>query len=60
MSSLGIWQIRNYITTGYSGFTAVSDYNLYCHNGASVIASKKKMPIKKYLKSWDVMDERNI
>ncbi|NJK68384.1 MAG: glycosyltransferase family 39 protein [Microcoleus sp. SU_5_3] len=47
MSSLGIWQIRNYITTGYSGFTAVSDYNLYCHNGASVIASKKKMPIKK-------------
>ncbi|HAT12827.1 MAG TPA: hypothetical protein DCS91_03810 [Microcoleaceae bacterium UBA11344] len=47
MSSLGIWQLRNYIQTGYSGFTAVSDYNLYCYNGASVISREKNIPFKK-------------
>lgn len=41
MGSVGIWQVRNYVKTGYSGFAAVSDYNLYCYNGASVIAKQK-------------------
>jgi len=43
MGSVGIWQIRNYVKTGYSGFSAVSDYNLYCYNGLSVIAKQEKI-----------------
>ncbi len=43
MGSVGIWQVRNYVKTGYSGFAAVSDYNLYCYNGASVIAKQKNI-----------------
>ncbi len=43
MGSVGIWQVRNYVKTGYSGFAAVSDYNLYCYNGASVIAKQKSI-----------------
>jgi 4-amino-4-deoxy-L-arabinose transferase-like glycosyltransferase len=43
MGSVGIWQVRNYVKTGYSGFAAVSDYNLYCYNGVSVIAKQKKI-----------------
>jgi hypothetical protein len=44
MGSVGIWQIRNYVKTGYSGFSAVSDYNLYCYNGATVMAYKNQIP----------------
>lgn len=43
MGSVGIWQVRNYVKTGYSGFAAVSDYNLYCYNGVSVIAKQQKI-----------------
>ncbi len=43
MGSVGIWQVRNYVKTGYSGFAAVSDYNLYCYNGVSVIAKQKNI-----------------
>lgn len=43
MGSVGIWQIRNYIKTGYSGFSAISDYNLYCYNGLSVLAKQQKI-----------------
>ncbi|MFB8797287.1 MAG: glycosyltransferase family 39 protein [Microcoleus sp.] len=43
MGSVGIWQIRNYVKAGYSGFAAVSDYNLYCYNGAALIAYQKSI-----------------
>lgn len=44
MGSVGIWQVRNYVKTGYSGLAAVSDFNLYCYNAATVIAYKDKRP----------------
>ncbi|MEG4865197.1 MULTISPECIES: ArnT family glycosyltransferase [unclassified Microcoleus] len=47
MGSVGIWQVRNYVKTGYSGFAAVSDYNLYCYNGLSVIAKQKNIAFEK-------------
>ncbi|WP_377479771.1 MAG: glycosyltransferase family 39 protein [Microcoleus anatoxicus] len=43
MGSVGIWQIRNYVKAGYSGFAAVSDYNLYCYNGSALIADEKRI-----------------
>ncbi|MEK0196364.1 hypothetical protein, partial [Microcoleus anatoxicus] len=43
MGSIGIWQTRNYVKAGYSGFAAVSDYNLYCYNGSALIAYQKSI-----------------
>jgi hypothetical protein len=41
---LGIWQVRNFVTTGYSGFSAVSDVSLYCYQGASLLAVEAGVP----------------
>ncbi len=52
MGSVGIWQVRNYVKTGYSGFAAVSDYNLYCYNGVSVIAKQQKIAFEEMAKHF--------
>ena len=38
ISLIALWQIRNMIETGYSGFSAITDTNLYFYQGASVLA----------------------
>ncbi|MFQ5901745.1 MAG: ArnT family glycosyltransferase [Thermodesulfobacteriota bacterium] len=38
---IGLWQLRNKIETGYSGFSAITDINLYFYQGASVLAAKQ-------------------
>ncbi len=38
---IGAWQIRNSVKTGYSGFSAISDINLYYYLGASVLAAEE-------------------
>lgn len=35
---IGVWQIRNFLTTGYRGVSAISDINLYFYHGAGVMA----------------------
>jgi 4-amino-4-deoxy-L-arabinose transferase-like glycosyltransferase len=52
MGSVGIWQVRNYVKTGYSGFAAVSDYNLYCYNGVSIIAKQQKIAFEEMAKHF--------
>ncbi len=37
---IGSWQVRNYITTGYGGFTTVAAYNLYIWNEDFVAKEK--------------------
>jgi 4-amino-4-deoxy-L-arabinose transferase-like glycosyltransferase len=41
MAPLGAWQLRNYDQTGYSGFAAIADFNLYFFHGASVLAHQR-------------------
>jgi hypothetical protein len=41
---LGIWQVRNFVTIGYSGFSTVSDVSLYCYQGASLLAVEAGVP----------------
>jgi len=41
---IGLWQLRNYREAGYSGFSSVSDYNLYCYQAASVLAVQQGIP----------------
>lgn len=44
MGLIGLWQIRNKVETGYSGFSAITDVNLYFYQGASVLAVKEGIP----------------
>ena len=45
MAPLVAWQVRNYVQTGYSGYAAVADFNLYFFHGASVLAHERGQPI---------------
>lgn len=44
MGLIGLWQIRNKAETGYTGFSAITDINLYFYQGASVIAVRQGVP----------------
>jgi hypothetical protein len=35
------WQVRNWAVAGYGGFSAITDWNLYFFQGASVLAYQK-------------------
>jgi len=40
----GLWQIRNKLETGYSGFSAIATDNLYFISAGSVLAAKQRVP----------------
>lgn len=44
MVLIALWQIRNKSETGYSGFSAIVDHNLYFYDGASVLSAKQGIP----------------
>ena len=46
MAPLAAWQVRNYVQTGYSGFAAIADFNLYFFHGASVLATERGQPME--------------
>jgi 4-amino-4-deoxy-L-arabinose transferase-like glycosyltransferase len=43
MGIIAVWQARNRIETGFSGFSAISDQNLYFYVGGGILAQKDKM-----------------
>lgn len=40
---IGAWQVRNHVETGYSGFTSLSDTQLYTYNAAGVLAHREHL-----------------
>ncbi len=40
----GLWQVRNKIETGYSGFSAIATDNLYFISAGSVLAAQQHVP----------------
>lgn len=42
--SVGLWTIRNINTGGYSGFSAITDINLYAYQAAAVVAHNENRP----------------
>jgi hypothetical protein len=40
----GLWQVRNKVETGYSGFSAVGSDNMYFISAASVLAAQQHLP----------------
>ncbi|HEX7377805.1 MAG TPA: glycosyltransferase family 39 protein [Pirellulales bacterium] len=44
MSLLAAWQFRNWKETGYTGFSAISDKNLYYYEALPVLAERRGVP----------------
>jgi len=44
MGLVGLWQVRNQVEAGYSGFSAITDTNLYFYPMAAVLAAKEGVP----------------
>ncbi|MFZ5450920.1 MAG: glycosyltransferase family 39 protein [Thermodesulfobacteriota bacterium] len=59
MSPLVAWQARNWALTGYSGFSAIADINLYFYNAGAVLAMKTGVPydeVQERLGLWNLKD----
>jgi 4-amino-4-deoxy-L-arabinose transferase-like glycosyltransferase len=55
---IGLWQLRNERETGYSGFSSVSDYNLYGYQAASVRAIQERVPYYEMQRSMGCPDKK--
>ena len=51
MSLLSLWHMRNNEITGYGGFSAAAEFNLYFHQSAALKASQQNQPF------YQVLDE---
>ena len=59
--SLGLtslWQVRNKVETGYSGFSGISSLDLYFYSAASVLAAKQHVPFVQMQHRLGYLDER--
>jgi 4-amino-4-deoxy-L-arabinose transferase-like glycosyltransferase len=54
---LAIWQVRNQVLTGYSGFSSVVEKNLYFYQSAEVIAESRHQPLPAVQSSLGYPDE---
>jgi 4-amino-4-deoxy-L-arabinose transferase-like glycosyltransferase len=53
---IGPWQVRNYVETGYSGFSSLSDWQLYSYNAVNVLADRDHLSMRA---EWDKLDKIN-
>ena len=44
MTPIALWQARNFVQTGYRGFSSIRDQNLYFYLGASALAASEGRP----------------
>jgi 4-amino-4-deoxy-L-arabinose transferase-like glycosyltransferase len=59
MGPLIAWQARNWAQTGYSGFSAIADINLYFYNAGAVLALKSGVPydeLQVHMGLWNLQD----
>jgi hypothetical protein len=54
---LAAWQIRNYLETGYSGFSSIVEQNLYFFQSAEVTAELEHIPLEAEQKRLGYPDE---
>ena len=62
LGPVAAWQVRNRIQTGYRGFSAISDLNLYLYQGASAKARAEGLPfrdVQQRLRSFEGHPEHN-
>jgi 4-amino-4-deoxy-L-arabinose transferase-like glycosyltransferase len=53
-----LWQVRNKVETGYSGFSGISSINLYFYAAASVLAAKQHVSWRKMQNRLGYQDKR--
>jgi len=58
MGLTGLWQVRNKIETGYSGFSGISSINLYFDSAASVLAAKQHVHWREVQNRLGYQDKR--
>ncbi|MEW6114861.1 MAG: hypothetical protein AB1664_22190, partial [Thermodesulfobacteriota bacterium] len=51
---LGAWQVRNFTTTGYWGFSGIFDRSMYYAQAASLLAEQQGKP--EFQSAWDELD----
>ena len=55
---LAAWQVRNYMLTGYGGFSAIAEWNLYFYQGLSIVARQSDKPLKQLRSEMGQDDDR--
>ena len=58
MGLLGLWHVRNGAVSGYTGFSAIADKNLYFYKGASVLAAAQGVSYYDMQRQMGYMDEQ--
>src|SRR5208282_468120 len=54
----GLWQVRNKVEIGYSGFSAIAGDNIYFISGASVLAAQQHVPYYEMRDRLGYQDQR--
>ncbi|MBF0472207.1 MAG: glycosyltransferase family 39 protein [Nitrospirae bacterium] len=52
--AVSLWQIRNFKTTGYSGFSAIEDVNFYYYNACSLMAEQNGISFQDMLNKLSI------
>jgi hypothetical protein len=60
VAPLAAWQVRNYMLTGYSGFAAIADWNLYFYQGLSVVARQSGKNIGQMQSEMGMRDDWSV
>ena len=55
---LAAWQVRNDMLTGYGGFSAIAEWNLYFYQGLSIVAHQSGKPITQVRSEMGQGDDR--
>ena len=53
-----VWQVRNWVETGYSSFSGVSSINMYFYSAASVLAVQQHVPFVEMQRRLGYLDDR--
>jgi 4-amino-4-deoxy-L-arabinose transferase-like glycosyltransferase len=56
MAPTMFWENRNKLTTGYAGFSAIQDVNIYFFNAAGLSSIKENVPFKELQTKMGMMD----
>ncbi len=57
---LAAWQVRNATLTGYRGFAAISDWNLYFYQGLSIVARQSGKSIGQLQTEMGMCDDWSV
>lgn len=57
MGTVVIWQIRNALTSGYTGLSTITAHNLYYYGAAAVLSSQQGVPLEEMQRHLGMLDD---